>query len=97
MMLFVVASCRSLERTLTCNEITNYQIDMTEGYFYRRGHCYKAPLNVNAWENQGDLVEVDLYECDGIHGVKVTFAIAEIKPKFTALQRLREESCAPKK
>jgi hypothetical protein len=70
---------------------------MAEGYFYRRGHCYKAPLDVNVWENQADLVEVELYECDGIHGVKATFAISEIQPKFTALQRLREESCAPKK
>jgi len=81
---------------MVCNEVTKYQIDMTEGYFYRRGHCYKAPLDVNVWKNQTDLVEVDLSECDGIHGVKVTFAIAEIQPKFTALQRLREESCKRK-
>jgi len=93
----VVVSCRSFERTLICNEVTKYQIDMTEGYFYRRGHCYKAPLDVNVWENQADLVEVELYECDGIHGVKDTFAISEIQPKFTALQRLREDSCGPKK
>jgi len=96
MMLFAVASCRSLERSLICAEVTKYQIDLTEGYFYRRGHCFKAPLDVNVWENQEDLVEVELHECDGIHGVKATFAIAEIQPKFTALQRLRKESCATK-
>lgn len=95
-MLFVVASCRSLERGAICHEVTKYQIEMTDGYFYRKGHCFKAPLDVNVWENQTDLVEVELKECDGIHGVKVTFAIAEIQPKFTALQRLRKESCDPK-
>lgn len=93
MTLFAVVSCRSPERAAICHEVDKYQIDLTEGYFYRRGHCYKAPLNVNAWENQEDLVEVELFECDGIHGVKATFAIEEIQPKFTALQRLREESC----
>ena len=90
-LLFV--SCQSVERKAICKEVTKYQIEMTEGYFYRKGHCWKAPLNVNAWESQADLVEVDLSECDGIHGVKATFAIAEIKPKFQALQRLRTESC----
>lgn len=93
----LLSGCRSFERTLVCNEVAEYQIDMAEGYFYRRGKCYKAPLDVNVWENQSDLVEVELYECDGIHGVKVTFAIAEIQPKFKALQRLRKESCEPKK
>lgn len=96
MMLFVLAGCRSLERKIICNEVARYQIEMTDSYFYRKGHCYKAPLDVNRWETKEDLIEVDLSECDGVHGVKATFAISEIQPKFTALQRLREESCAAK-
>jgi len=93
LMTYFASSCNTIVRKATCDAIDSYQIEMTEGYFYRKGHCYKAPLNVNAWENQSDLVEVELPECDGIHGVKVTFAIAEIQPKFKALQRLRKKSC----
>lgn len=96
-MLLGLIGCRSLERKAICNEVAKYQIEMTDGYFYRKGHCYRAALDVNTWEDQEDLMEVELSECDGIQGVKATFAIAEIQPKFTALQRLREESCAKQK
>lgn len=93
LMTFFASSCNTVVRKAMCKEITKYQVDMVDSYVYRKGRCYSAPFNVNSWQDLQDYVEVPLENCDGIQGVKVTFGISEIKPKFTALQRIRENAC----
>lgn len=95
--IFFVSSCRSVERKLICNEVTKYQVDETTSYLYHKGHCYSAPFDLNNWEILEDYKEVPVESCDGLQGVNVKFGIEEVTPKFTALQRLREESCRKRK
>jgi hypothetical protein len=91
--IFFVNSCNSIQRKAVCNEVTNYQVNETTSFFYRKGKCYAAPFDVNNWEVLEDYIQVDLERCDGLQGVNIDYGILEITPKFTALQRIRSEQC----
>lgn len=100
MMCLVVSSCRSVERTLVCNEVKKYQIDPTEACIVsiKFDACLcTSNFDVNSWSAETEFRKEPLEYCEGIMGVKRDFALAEIQPKFVALQRLRESSCNPRK
>lgn len=97
-MMFFVNSCNSLERKAICNEVTKYQIKETEVCVVsiKNNACLCSDkFDVNSWSYSTDFRAEPLDYCDGIMGVRSKFALAEIQPKFKALQRLRESSCKP--
>lgn len=98
LMTFLLGSCRSVERATICHEVAKYQVEPTEACVVSMKHlaCFCGPFDVNTWEFTGELVEDHLDKCDGIVGVQTSFGIQHITPNFTALQRLREESCKVK-
>ena len=99
LMTYFASSCRSVERALICNEVDKYQVKPTETCIISvsRDTCYCADFDVNSWSTTSDLRRNPLEYCEGIQGIKSEFAIGEIRPKFIALQRLRESSCKVKK
>lgn len=95
-MMFFVSSCRSFERKLICDEVTQYQVKETEVCIVsiRFNSCLCADkFDLNSWSTINDFRQEPLDYCDGIMGVQKEFALKEVEPKFVALQRLRESSC----
>lgn len=90
-----LTSCRSIQRTLVCNELQNHKINPVTlcDISIKFDRCRCRTFDVNSWNSLSEAENFPLSHCDGLAGFKVDEIAGEIRPKIKAMYRLKENLC----
>jgi hypothetical protein len=90
-----LASCRSVQTQMVCNELRNQQIKPVEmcDISFKFNRCRCRMFDINSWNALSEAVDHPLNYCDGIAGFRLEDIATEIRPKIKAMYRLKGNLC----
>ncbi len=95
LMISFLNGCRSVERRITCAQITKHQVPINEfcDISFRFDRCRCRQFDMNTWEPITEPQDFPLEYCEGVAGYRLDDIARDVRPNVKALAELRRNMC----